>query len=237
VSSNVLWSGKPYIRKTIVKAAIIYFVIAFILTLLLFWAPEALLVLLAAYTLIAWVFIALYLYWKWAHTYYVKENSVLITRSWIFGTYQREITFDKIQDVHVRQGIIAKAFKCGSVVFVTTTGLEVGYVGVGARRRGVGAGGAAPTLITGAHNSFLDVRFPENVREVVMNKLIAWREVFQQQKIASAVEKMAEKAVPYTSPTPRASIAEEIIKLKRLLDEGVITSEEFERAKKKLLGE
>jgi len=77
----------------------------------------------------AWVFIAFYLYWKWAHTYYVKENGVLITRSWIFGTYQREITFDKIQDVHVRQGIIAKAFKCGSVVFVTATGLEVGYVG------------------------------------------------------------------------------------------------------------
>jgi len=53
----------------------------------------------------AWVFIAFYLYWKWAHTYYVKENGVLITRSWIFGTYQREITFDKIRDVHVRQGL------------------------------------------------------------------------------------------------------------------------------------
>jgi hypothetical protein len=38
-------------------------------------------------------------------------------------------------------------------------------------------------LITGAHNSFLDVRSPENVREVVVNKLIAWREAFQQQKL------------------------------------------------------
>jgi len=75
------------------------------------------------------------------------------------------------------------------------------------------------------------------VREIVVNKLVAWREVFQQQRIASAVEKMAEKAVPYTSPTPRVSIAEEIVKLKRLLDEGVITREEFERAKKKLLEE
>jgi len=199
--------------------------------------PNVLATLLVIYTLIAWTFIAFYLYWKWAHTYYVKENSVLITRSWVFGTYQREITFDKIQDVHVKQGIIARAFKCGSVVFVTTAGLEVGYVGVGAGRRGVGAGGARPMLITGSHNSFLDVRLPESVREIVVNRLIAWREAFQQQKIASAVEKIAEKAVPYAFSAPTASIAEEIAKLKRLLDEGAITKEEFERAKKKLLGE
>ncbi|MEM0246991.1 MAG: hypothetical protein QXH02_07295 [Desulfurococcaceae archaeon] len=34
-------------------------------------------------------------------------NSVIITRDWVFGRYQREITFDKIQDVHVQQGILA----------------------------------------------------------------------------------------------------------------------------------
>jgi hypothetical protein len=81
------------------------------------------------------------------------------------------------------------------------------------------------------------VRLPESVREIVVNRLIAWREAFQQQKIASAVEKIAEKAVPYALSAPTASIAEEIAKLKRLLDEGTITKEEFERAKKKLLGE
>jgi hypothetical protein len=50
----------------------------------------------------AWIFVAFYLYWKRAHTYYVKENSALITRSWILGTYQREITFDEVRDVHVK---------------------------------------------------------------------------------------------------------------------------------------
>ena len=215
----------------------IYFLIALLLTLLLSPIPNVLATLLLIYTLIAWVFIAFYLYWKWAHTYYVKENSALITRSWVFGTYQREITFDKVQDVHVKQGIIARAFKCGSVVFVTTAGLEVGYVGVGAGRQGVGVGGARPMLITGAHNSFLDVRFPENVREVVVNKLIAWREAFQQQKIASTIERIAEKTVSYAPSVPAVSVAEEIAKLKKLLDEGAITKEEFEKAKKKLLGE
>jgi hypothetical protein len=45
------------------------------------------------------------------------------------------MTFDEVRDVHVKQGIIARAFKCGSIVFVTTAGLEVGYVGVGAGQR------------------------------------------------------------------------------------------------------
>lgn len=83
------------------------------------------------YTIFALVFIVFYIYWKKAHTYYIRENSVLITRDWVFGRYQREITFDKIQDVHVQQGLLARMFKCGSVVFVTTTGLEVGYTVAG----------------------------------------------------------------------------------------------------------
>ncbi|MEM2315100.1 MAG: SHOCT domain-containing protein, partial [Candidatus Nezhaarchaeales archaeon] len=79
---------------------------------------------------------------------------------------------------------------------------------------------------------FMDVKFPEHVGELIAKKLVEWREVFQQRKIATAVERITEKTT-----TMGASIAEELAKLKELLDKGVITREEFEKAKKKLLGE
>ena len=53
----------------------------------------------------------------------------------VFGSYIREITFDQIRDIHVMQGLLARRFNCGSLVFITTTGLEVGYRGGGNRRR------------------------------------------------------------------------------------------------------
>ncbi|MEM1696798.1 MAG: SHOCT domain-containing protein [Desulfurococcaceae archaeon] len=219
---SVLWSGKPYIKKTIVKAFILYIILGLFFTII----PQIFII----YTILAWIFIGFYIYWKRAHTYYLMENSVLITRDWVFGKYQREITFDRIQDVHVQQGLLARIFKCGSLVFVTTSGLEVGYVVSGGGKY-VYLGSATPRLLRGAWNSFIDVRFPEKVRELIMNRIVAWREVFQQQRIATAVERMANRIAPVSS------ISEELAKLKELLDKGIITKEEYEKAKKKLLGE
>ncbi|MEM2008189.1 MAG: PH domain-containing protein [Ignisphaera sp.] len=180
---SVLWSGKPYIKKTIVKAFILYIIIGIIISPFFIWtiifAPDVFLTYVIIYTISTWIFVAFYIYWKKAHTYYVMENSVLITRDWVFGKYQREITFDRIQDVHVQQGLLARMFKCGSVVFVTSSGLEVGYV-VGGGGGYFYAGKAVPRLVRGAWNSFIDIRFPEEVRELVMKKIVSWREVFQQ---------------------------------------------------------
>jgi len=62
----------------------------------------------------------------------------------VFGSYIREITFDQIRDIHVMQGLLARRFNCGSLVFITTTGLEVGYRGGGtAVGRGVVVGGGS----------------------------------------------------------------------------------------------
>lgn len=226
VRMSVLWSGKPYIKKTIVKAFILYIIVSLFFIWTIIFAPHAFLI----YTISIWIIVAFYIYWKKAHTYYVMENSVLITRDWVFGKYQREITFDRIQDVHIQQGLLARMFKCGSVVFVTSSGLEVGYVVSGGGEY-VYAGKAIPRLVRGAWNSFIDIRFPEEVRELIMKKIIAWREVFQQQRIAEAVERIASKT------TSTLSISEELARLKELLDKGVITKEEYEKAKKKLLGE
>lgn len=210
--------------KTVVKFAIIWLLVALLFSPLFHLLP----MLFAAYTIVTLVFFGFYYYWKRAHTYYIKENSILITRSWVFGTYQREITFDRLHDIHVQQGILARLFNCGSLVFATTAGLEVGYVGVGAGRRVFG-GAAVPRLVRGAWNSFLDVKEPSSVRELAMQRLVAWREVFQQQRIAAAVERMAPQE------QRRMSVSEELSRLKELLDKGAITKDEYEKLKKKLI--
>ncbi len=148
------------------------------------------------------------------------------------------------------QGLLARMFNCGSLVFITTTGLEVGYVGGGAAvGRGimVGGGAATPTIVKGGGNMFWDILEPAKAREILMGKLTEWREVFQQQRIAASAEKMAEKAIPQTqaqpsmptSQPPTASSTETIVnqleRLKKLFDSGAITREEYEKAKKKLL--
>ncbi|MEM1697997.1 MAG: PH domain-containing protein, partial [Thermofilaceae archaeon] len=186
------------------------------------------------YVVSALLSFAFYYYWKIAHTYYVTPNSVLISRSWVFGTYQREITLDKIQDVHVQQGLLARAFDCGSLVFVTTTGYEIGYMyaGVG---RGVVVATGKPRVRRTASNAFLDIRSPVSVREIIMKGLVAWREAFQQQRIASAVERMAGKGAEEVPAPSKPSIADELLKLKRLLDEGLITKEEYEKLKKRIV--
>ena len=95
---------------------------------------------------------------------------------------------------------------------------------------GVSLHTATPTLIKRSSNSFLDVRDPASVRETIMSRLVSWREAYQQQKIAGTLERMA--GVP---PGVAPSVTEELYKLKKLLDEGVITREEFEKLEKKLL--
>lgn len=228
-TSSVLWSGKPYLVKTIVKALIIYTLISIVLSPLFILVP----LLFIAWTVFVAVFLVFYLYNKRAYTYYLTPKTIRIVKSWVFGAYAREITFDQIRDVHVFQGMLARLFKCGSVTFVTTTGLEVGYTGVGVGRR-IRGGVITPIVFKYRGDMFWDVKDPHPIRERVVNLLVEWREVYQQQKIALAVEKIAEKAVS-TTPTPQEDIVIKLEKLKKLLDEGAITREEYEKLKKKIL--
>lgn len=242
---SVLWSGKPFMKKTLVKSAIVFVVVSLLLSPLFFLVP----LLIPFWFAFCLVFFVLYYFNKNAYTYFITDKSIRIEKSWFFGNYAREITFDQIRDVHVMQGLLARMFNCGSLVFITTTGLEVGYVGGGAAvGRGVmvGGGAAAPTIVKGGGNMFWDIMEPAKAREILMGRLTEWREVFQQQRIAASVEKIAEKTAtptPLPSQPPAAAVvttsAETIVdqleRLKRLLDTGAITKEEYEKAKKKLL--
>jgi hypothetical protein len=230
----VLWGGKPFLKKTIVKFVCV-FVVATILLSFIFVFYPLLVPLWLAFSFISFLF---YYFNKRAFTYFITDKSVRVEKSWIFGNYVREITFDQIRDVHVMQGILARVFNCGSLVFVTSTGLEVGYVGGGAAAgRGViiGGGGVSPTVVKGRGNMFWDILEPGKAREVLMGKLTEWREVFQQQKIAVSVEKMAEKTTLPPQQLTTETVADKLEKLKKLLDTGAITKEEYEKAKKKLL--
>lgn len=218
---QLLWTGKPYLKKTFVK-----FLLTFIIILILFSLIHLLLVL--AWVIFSIIFFIVYYYNKRAYTYYITEKSIRVEKSWVFGNYVRELTFDQIRDVHVMQGIIARAMNCGSLVFMTTTGLEVGHVGV-AVGRGIIIGETRPRLIAWRGGRFWDVREPQKVREILMSRISEWREVVQQQRMATSLERIAE------GKAQAASIASELERLKKLLDEGAITREEFERAKKKLL--
>jgi hypothetical protein len=232
---SVLWSGKPFLKKTVAKFVCIFVVITTLLSFIFVFFP----LLIPLWLAFSFIFFLFYYFNKRAFTYFITDKSVRVEKSWVFGNYVREITFDQIRDVHVMQGILARIFNCGSLVFVTSTGLEVGYVGGGAAAgRGVviGGGGVSPTVVKGKGNMFWDILEPGKAREVLMGKLTEWREVFQQQKIATSVEKMAERTtLPSQQPAPTETIADKLEKLKKLLDTGAITKEEYEKAKKKLL--
>jgi len=241
---SVLWSGRPFMKKTLVKFAIVFAVVSLLLSPLFFFVPP----LIPFWFAFCLVLFVLYYFNKNAYTYFITDKSVRIEKSWFFGNYAREITFDQIRDVHVMQGLLARMFNCGSLVFITATGLEVGYVGGGAAvGRGVmvGGGAATPTIVKGGGNMFWDILEPAKAREILMGKLTEWREAFQQQRIAASVEKIAEKTASLTPPqqppvattaaAPAETIVDQLERLKRLLDTGAITREEYEKAKKKLL--
>ncbi|MEM0058538.1 MAG: SHOCT domain-containing protein [Candidatus Bathyarchaeia archaeon] len=231
-------------KKTLVKFAIVFAVVSLLLSPLFFFVPP----LIPFWFAFCLVLFVLYYFNKNAYTYFITDKSVRIEKSWFFGNYAREITFDQIRDVHVMQGLLARMFNCGSLVFITATGLEVGYVGGGAAvGRGVmvGGGAATPTIVKGGGNMFWDILEPAKAREILMGKLTEWREAFQQQRIAASVEKIAEKTASLTPPqqppvattaaAPAETIVDQLERLKRLLDTGAITREEYEKAKKKLL--
>lgn len=219
-------------KKTIVKFAIIFIVITIILS----WIFLQIFPLLVGiWALFAFLYFIVYYFNKQSFTYHITDKSVRIEKSWIFGNYVRELTFDKISDIRINQGILARMFNCGSLVFVTITGLEVGYAASGVsvgRGLRVGGGTVAPRVVKGRGNMLWDIADLGKVREILMSKITEWREVLQQQKMAISLEKIAGKA---TQSRPSGSLAEELGKLKALLENGAITKEEYEKAKKKLL--
>lgn len=245
--SEVIWSGKPYMKKTVVKFILTFVVLTLIFSplfyLFLIIGPLSGLTALGLWSIITVLYFFFYYFGKRAYVFSVTGKSVRIQKSWVFGTYEREITLDHIKDVHVSQGILARCFNCGSLMFVSTAGLEVGYAhsgaggaaGLGGILAGGGVGATTPQLLRGRGNTFWDIPDPSSLRQVLIAKLMEWREVVQQQRMAGALEKTTEKMPSPSQPAPSTSLVSKLERLNALLEKGAITKAEYEKAKKKLL--
>lgn len=230
-------------KKTVVKALIVLVGLLIWLSLLLYpvWNKIFMVALFPAFVvmfLISGLGFVVYYFDKRAYTYYVTGKSVRIVKSWVFGTYERELTLDQIIDAHINQGFLARLFNCGSLGFVSTAGLEVAYkhsgVGIGGGMIFGGAGTSAPSLLKGRANTFWDVPNPVSVKEVLLNKIAQWRDVVQEKRMADTIEKITEK-MPSVTQSVSSSLAGALERLNTLYEKGALSKDEYEKAKKKLL--
>jgi hypothetical protein len=182
------------------------------------------------------IIVPLFVYYyqsKKSYLYHITDRSVKVEKSWIFGNYTRELTFDHILDIRIYQGILARAFNCGSLLFVTKAGLG---------RRRISRESLTPLefivlfLFAPRNNIFWDILEPVKARELLMKQLTEWRTVYQQQSIAASQRGMATSLGIIAGKAQSAvSMSEELTKLKNLYDNSTITKEEYEKAKQKLL--
>ncbi len=84
-----------------------------------------------------------------AHKYIITDKRIIMgTYLGLFGTYERDILYSKIEDLVLKQGFLGKIFNYGTIVPATASGLGTGIdvakaeagVGVGAGKEGVGVG-------------------------------------------------------------------------------------------------
>jgi hypothetical protein len=221
------WSAKPFMKKTLVKFGIIFIIIT---------VPLVYFIGFELWVITAIVFFGFYYLNKNSFTYHITNRSVKIEKSWVFGNYTREVTFDKILDIRIHQGILARVFNCGSLVFLTKTDL-------GRRRSSREEAPLLALLLEGvctvlkeSNNTFLDIFEPGKARELLMKQLTKWRIVYQQQSIAASQRSMAASlGIIAGKAKPVVSMSDELTKLKNLCDNGAITKEEYEKAKQKFL--
>ena len=95
---------------------------------------------------------------------YIITNHRIIARRALIKKEERELTYDKISDVHVDQGILGRIFNFGTVVSLTSWG-----TGLPAERIAQRTGGAT-------HLSLCGIRDAAKVRVMVANRQLAAEE-------------------------------------------------------------
>jgi membrane protein YdbS with pleckstrin-like domain len=231
--SEAIWLGRAYLKKTIVTFVLLFVTLALVLSSVFYflWTvnPQYGLIAVGLYSLITSLYFIGYYYNKRAYVFYITDRLIHIRKSWIFGNYEREITLDQIRDVYFSQGIIARIFNCGNLMFVTTAGLEIGYSHAGAGvRAGVLVGGGVetattkPMMFSGRGNTFWDILNPSFAKQTLIDKLADWRGVFQQQKMARA-------------PELSMSLTTELARLHELEETGAIKKRNMKRQRKNSL--
>jgi len=122
--------------------------------------PIAKLWLLAAASVVGIVLTEVY---RRGHVYIVTSHRI-ITRKAFIRKEERELTYDKISDVRVDQGILGRIFNFGTVVSFTSLGTELP------------AGGIVQTTGGATHLSLYGIRDAAKIRIMVANRQLAAEE-------------------------------------------------------------
>jgi hypothetical protein len=102
---------RPVVSKTIIKA---WVPLLILLPFLDLSKVEALII----FTAIYWLMVLIYATYKWLHVYIITNDSVEVKVPIRGGI---KLRYWEIEDVYVSQGPLARLFKCGSVILVTTS--------------------------------------------------------------------------------------------------------------------
>ena len=109
------WASRPCISKTLVKGGLAF------LVLILFFGGSPLF---PALALALFLFLIYRVLSKLSFSYRVAGGVLVISRRWLYS-FERRVPLDSVLEVSVVAGPVAKLFKCGTVVLVTGSRLEV----------------------------------------------------------------------------------------------------------------
>jgi len=142
------------------KHMVMLFPALFAITLVSVFCPPIVLFLLP-------VLFYLYCLNKKGYKYYISDRAIRIEKSWIFGKKVKELSFNQIVCTRIRQGFLAKEFKCGSLEIIALTKKPVGTGRVKTRAR---------------RYVLWNIHYPEKVEEIIINKTLEWQSFLTDQE-------------------------------------------------------
>ena len=149
-------------------------------------------------------------FYRRAHKYIITNKRIVMgTYLGLFGTYERDILYSKIEDLVLRQGFLGKILNYGTIVPTTASGIGTGVdvakaeagVGVGAEKSRVGAGvgiavGGERGVVTPRGRSWFilyGVPDPRRIYDLIITQMQEREPAQYLQKQVELLEKLVEK--------------------------------------------
>ncbi|MEM2793847.1 MAG: PH domain-containing protein, partial [Candidatus Methanomethylicia archaeon] len=132
-----------------------------------------------------------------AHKYYITNFRIVSAKEFITHEF-REVTFDKISDIVLKQGVLGRVFGFGSLIPITTSGFGLGSDfsiaggGILSRGVGVGIGGGKSVNIPRGRSYFIlyGVRKPREVLNLISQIRYEYIEAPYLRKISQDLERV-----------------------------------------------
>lgn len=136
-------------------------------------------------------------FYRRAHKYYITNLRIVSAKEFITHEY-REVTFDKISDIVLKQGVLGRIFSFGSLIPITASGFGLGSdfsmagVGVSSRGVGVGVGGGKSVDVPRGRSYFIlyGIRRPKEVLNIISQIRYEYVEAPYLKKISQDLERV-----------------------------------------------